>query len=494
VSLPVGRLSLLALKKASGKYIMNKTIKFGTDGWRGIIAQDFTFDNVRACSQAVADYLKEGDLSQRGLIIGYDNRFASEDFARAAAEVVAANGIKVYLCPKAAPTPAISFGVLAQKAGGAIIITASHNPAIWNGFKYKTEDGASAPAGVTDRIEKHLSRALIGKVKRLPLPQALDQGMVEHLDLEPVYIQQINKLVDLKPIRQAKLKVIFDPMYGAGAGYLNQVLGGGSIQLKEINGERNPLFPGIQPEPIAANLAKLSAMVQKEKAAVGLATDGDADRVGIIDEKGNFLTQLQVFALLCLYLLEVRRERGAMVRTITSTTMVDRLGELFKVPVYETPVGFKYVAPLMMEKNALIGGEESGGYGFRGHMPERDGILAGIYFLDFMLKTGKTPSQLLDYLYTKVGPHYYQRRDFSFPEEKRQAIIKSVGDNLPQSINGVKVSKVNTSDGFHLTLADTSWLLIRFSGTEPVLRVYAESDSPLRVEKLLAEGQRLAGV
>jgi alpha-D-glucose phosphate-specific phosphoglucomutase len=442
----------------------------------------------------VADYLKKVNLSQRGLVIGYDNRFASEDFARAAAEVVAANGIKVHLGTRAAPTPAISYGVLTQKAGGAIIITASHNPAIWNGFKYKTEDGASAPSEVTAEIEKRLSTLTADKVKRLLLSQALEQGTVEYLDLAPAYVKQLNRLIDLKPIRQSKLKVVFDPMYGVGAGYLNQLLGGGTIELKEINGERNPLFPGIQPEPIAANLNKLSATVQKGKADVGIATDGDADRVGIIDEKGNFLNQLQVFALLCLYLLEVRGERGPMIRTITSTTMVDRLGELFKVPVYETPVGFKYVAPVMTANDAIIGGEESGGYGFRGHMPERDGILAGIYFLDFMLQTGKTPSQLLDYLYSKVGPHYYQRRDFSFPEEKRQAIIKGVKDNLPQSMDGVKVTKVNDSDGFHLTLADTSWLLIRFSGTEPVLRIYAESDSPVRVERLLAEGQRLAGV
>jgi alpha-D-glucose phosphate-specific phosphoglucomutase len=443
----------------------------------------------------VADYLKGAGLSDRGLIIGYDNRFASEYFAQAAAEVAAANGIKVYLCSKAAPTPVISYGILAKKAGGAIVITASHNPAIWNGFKYKTEDGASAPTKVTAEIEKHIARSLTtGKIKRTPLSEALDKGIVQDLDPAPIYVQQLSKLIDLKPMRQAKLKVIFDPMYGAGAGYFNRLLGEGTVQLTEINGERNPLFPGIQPEPIAANLTKLSASVKEQKADVGLATDGDADRLGIIDEKGEFLTQLQVFALLCLYLLEVRGERGAMVRTLTSTTMVDRLGEIFNVPVYETPVGFKYVAPIMIEKNALIGGEESGGYGFRGHMPERDGILAGIYFLDLMLKTGKTPSQLIDYLYSKVGPHYYQRRDFTFPKEQRQIITKRVSDNLPQSIEGVKVAKINTTDGFHLTLADTTWLLIRFSGTEPVLRIYAESDSPARVEGLLETGRKLAGV
>jgi len=453
---------------------------------------------VRACAQAVADFLKQAGLANRGLIVGYDTRFASEDFASAAAEVVAGNGIKVYLCPKATPTPAISFGILAQKAGGAIIITASHNPAIWSGFKYKSKEGTSASPEVTAEIEKHLSHALTlqekGKINRVPLSQALDQGIVEYLDLAPIYVQQLTKLIDLNQLRQARLKVVVDPMYGAGAGYFNMLLGGGAIQLVEINSERNPLFPGIQPEPIAANLAKLSATIKEQKANVGLATDGDADRLGIVDENGEFLTQLQVFALLCLYLLEVRRERGAIVKTITTTSMLYRLGEIFNVPVYETPVGFKYVAPIMLAKNALIGGEESGGYGFRGHMPERDGLLAGIYFLDLMLKTGKTPSQLIDYLYSKVGPHYYQRIDIKFPEDERQAINKRISDNLPQSIDGVKVVKINATDGFHLTLADTTWLLIRFSGTEPVLRIYAESDSPARVERLLELGKGLARV
>jgi alpha-D-glucose phosphate-specific phosphoglucomutase len=450
---------------------------------------------VRACAQAVAAYLKQAGLDKRGLLIGYDNRFASEDFARAAAEVVAANGIKVYLCPKATPTPVVSYGVLSRKAGGAIVITASHNPAIWNGFKYKSQDGTSAPSAVTAQIEKNLARIPdASRIENLPLPRALEEGIVEYLDLAPIYTQHLAELIDLEPIRQSKLKVAFDPMYGAGAGYLSQLLGGGAMQLVEINGERNPLFPDINPEPIEPNLAKLAATVKREKATVGLATDGDADRLGVIDEKGNFLTQLQVFALLSLYLLEVRGKRGAIVRTFTSTTMLDRLGELFDVPVYETPVGFKYVAPVMMERDAIIGGEESGGYGFRGHMPERDGILAGIYFLDFMLKTGKTPSQLLDYLHSKVGPHYYHRRDFTFPEEQRQAITRKITDNMPRSLGGVKVSRVDSEDGFRLILADTSWLSLRFSGTEPVLRVYAESDSQARLESLLDEGRKLAGI
>jgi alpha-D-glucose phosphate-specific phosphoglucomutase len=474
---------------------ISNLIKFGTDGWRGIIAQDFTFDNVRVCAQAVAEYLKETGLASRGLIIGYDTRFASEDFASAAAEVAAGNGIKVYLCPRATPTPVVSYGILAKKAGGAIVITASHNPANWNGFKYKTELGASASSEVTAELEKHISQTIsTGKINQMPLAQSLEQGLVQHLDLAPIYFDHLARLIDLNGLRRAKLKVAVDPMYGAGIGYFKTLLGGGAIKLIEINSERNPLFPGTRPEPIEANLAKLSATVKRRKASVGLANDGDADRIGIIDENGVFLTPLQVFALLCLYLLEVRGERGAIVKTITTTSMLYRLGEIFNVPVYETAVGFKYVAPIMLAKNGLIGGEESGGYGFRGHLPERDGILAGLYFLDLMIKTGKSPSQLIDYLYSKVGPHYFKRIDIEFPQGKRRAITERIKHNLPDSIEGIKVVRVDTEDGFRFVLADTTWLLIRFSGTEPVLRIYTESNTLARVERLLQLGRELAGV
>ena len=470
-------------------------IKFGTDGWRGIIAQDFTFDNVRICAQAVAEYLKQSGLAHRGLIVGYDTRFASEDFASAAAEVAAGNGIKVSLCPQATPTPVVSYGVLAQKAGGAIVITASHNPAKWSGFKYKSEIGSSASSEVTAQIEKNIALILsTGEVNRIPQAEALHKGLIEYLDLAPTYFDHLTSLIDLNGLRRAKLKVVVDPMYGAGIGYFKTLLGNGAVELIEINSERNPLFSGIQPEPIAANLDKLSATVKRRKADVGVAIDGDADRLGIVDENGVFQTPLQVFALLALYLLEIRSERGPIVKTITTTNMLYRLGEIFGVPVQETPVGFKYVAPMMIAEKALIGGEESGGYGFRGHMPERDGILAGLYFLDLMVKTGKSPSQLIDYLYSKVGPHHFKRIDIEFPEDKRQAIIDRIEHNPPQSIEGVKVVNLDTRDGFRFTLADNTWLLIRFSGTEPVLRLYTESDSPVRVEKLLERGREIAGV
>ncbi len=473
----------------------NNPIKFGTDGWRAIIGEEFTFDNVRFCAQGVADYLKGAKLAGRGLVIGYDTRFASEDFAAAAAEVIAGNGIKVYLCPKATPTPVISYGVLAKKAGGAIIITASHNPGTWNGFKYKDEHGSSASDEITSEIVDFISKSYdAGKVNRLPLADAEKQGLVVDTDLEPVYFEQIAKLIDLDSLRNAGLKLVIDPMYGVGAGYLAKALGGGTTEFIEINNERNPLFPGIRPEPIPPNLDRLSATVREQKASVGLATDGDADRMGIVDEKGNFINQLQVFALLCLYLLEVRGERGPIIKTLTTTSMAYRLGELYNVPVYETPVGFKYVAPLMMKENALFGGEESGGYGFRGHVAERDGILANLYFLDLMVKTGKKPSELIEYLYSKVGPHHYQRVDIKFDEKRRKSIIERVRNQAPESIDNVRVSKIDTTDGFRFILADNTWLLIRFSGTEPLLRVYTETDSPERVERLLKIGREIAGV
>jgi phosphomannomutase len=300
--------------------------------------------------------------------------------------------------------------------------------------------------------------------------------------------------VDIEELKRHKLSIIVDSMYGAGNGYFKNLLQGRETTLVEIHGEQNPSFPGIQPEPIAKNLADLSILVVDNKAAVGLATDGDADRLGIIDEQGNFLNQHQVFALLALYLLEVRGERGAIIKSLNCTSMLKRLGEIFTVPVYETPIGFKWVAPLMIRENALVGGEESGGYGFRGHIPERDGLLAGLYFLDFMVKTGKSPHQLLDYLYSKVGPHYYDRIDTHISPDSRGEILKRLSDSMPQAIAGNKVLRMDTTDGFRFFTSEDSWLLIRFSGTESLVRIYAEDESPEKVRELLDEGKKIAGV
>ena len=327
----------------------------------------------------------------------------------------------------------------------------------------------------------------------MPLAEAQDKGLVVMTDLKPVYMEQINRLVDLPRLRNAGLDVVIDPMYGAGHGYLAGALAGGTTTCHEIHGERNPIFPNLHPEPIMPHLTELSEAVKERKAAVGLATDGDADRNGLMDEHGEFINQLQVYALLALYLLEVRGERGPLVKTLTTTSMAYKLGEIYNVPVIETPVGFKYVAPVMVKENAIFGGEESGGYGYRGHVIERDGILSNLYFLDFMVRTGKTPSELIDYLYSKVGPHHYERVDIKFPEEKRAAVIEKV-KHAPSVIDNVKVARVDTTDGFRFVLEDTTWLLIRFSGTEPLLRIYTETDSVERADRLLAIGRDIAGV
>ena len=471
-------------------------IKFGTDGWRGIIADDFTFDNVRVCAQAVVDYLRERRLAGLGLVIGYDTRFASEDFAAAVAEVSAANEVKTLLSQKAVPTPVLSYDLVLRGAGGGVIITASHNPAKWNGFKYKPEYGGSASPEVVTALEKNIIRILAsGKVKHIPLEEAEKSSRVLKIDPEPPYMEHIRKLVDLESIKRAGLKVVVDSMYGAGAGYLPKLLSGSSTQVTELNGERNPSFPGMsQPEPIMRNLRALSSTVMSQGADVGLALDGDADRLGIIDEKGHFITTLQAFALLAVYLLEVKGQRGAMVKSITSTSMLYRLGELYDVPVLETPVGFKYVGPSMIRENAIIGGEESGGFGFRGHIPERDGILSGLYFLDLMVKTGKSPSELLDHLFSKVGPHHYQRIDISFASEQRGKVEERLRNARPDTMGGVKVTSQDTNDGLRFIQEDRSWVLVRFSGTEPLLRTYAEAGSMEQVRRLLDDMRTLAGV
>ena len=420
---------------------------------------------------------------------------ASEDFAAAAAEVVAANGIKVYLSKRAAPTPVITYEVLKKGAAGAVIITASHNPATWNGFKYKAEYASSASPEITAQIENNVSDILLGGgVKQIPLADGLKNGLIHYIDLDPTYLSHISGLVNLDRIRGAGLRVVIDSMYGAGSGYFKAILSGGSTQVEEINGERNPLFPGIQPEPIAQNLTRLSATVTEKGASVGLATDGDADRIGVVDETGKFINPLQLFALLALYLLEVRGERGPIVKTVTTTSMLYRLGKLFDVPVYETPVGFKYVAPIMIQRDALIGGEESSGFAFRGHMPDRDGILAGLFFLDMMVVLGKTPSKLIDYLYQKVGPHFYSRIDHHFPTTERERVAKRIAEAKPDHIDGKRVARIDTLDGFRITMDDESWLLIRLSGTEPLLRIYAEGGSQEWVLRLIEAGKRLAGI
>lgn len=471
---------------------MPTPVKFGTDGWRGVIAEDYTFPNVRIVTQAVAEYLQAEKLAQRGLVVGFDTRFGSERFAIATAEVLAANGIHVYLTNKPTPTPTICWSILDRKAGGASIITASHNPGTDNGYKYKPDYAGSASPEVIARIEANLERS---PVLRMDIAEAERQGLVERFDGTPAYLKQLGGLVDIENIKRAGLTVIIDAMYGAGAGYLPQLLDGGATRVVQLNAERNPTFPGIRgPEPLDANLAKLKKVVKESGASVGLAFDGDADRVGLVDETGRFINQLQVFGLLTYYLLEVRNWRGPIVKSLSTTSMVERLGELYKVPVFQTPVGFKHIGPKMIEEKAMIGGEESGGFGFANHIPERDGILAALFLIDFMLRQNKTPSELLQTLFDKVGPHFYDRLDMTYPADQRPTIVQRVADARPPTLGGQKVVNISSEGGYKYKLEDGSWLLIRFSGTEPLLRVYTETHSQEAVQQLLADGRALTGV
>ncbi len=471
---------------------MTTPIKFGTDGWRAVIAEDYTFANVRIVTQAVADYLHDAGLAGRGLVVGYDTRFGSERFAAATAEVLAANDIHVYLTEKATPTPVVCWSILARSAGGASIITASHNPPSDNGYKYKPEYAGSASPEVVAKIEERLERT---PVKRMALREAEKQGLVERIDPVPEYVAQIKQMVDLEAIKRTGWTIINDAMYGAGAGYLPMLLDGGATKVVPLNDTRNPLFPGMRsPEPIDDNLTKLKKVVRDSGAFAGLAFDGDADRVGLVDEKGRFVDQLRVFGLLAYYLLEVKGWRGPIVKSLSTTSMVNRLGELYNVPVYETPVGFKHIGPKMIEVNGIIGGEESGGFAIARHLPERDGILAALLLLDLCLKRSKTPSEVLDELFDKVGPHFYDRLDITYPADQRDTILKRVDTARPDTLAGETVQRITTQGGYKYYLENGSWLLIRFSGTEPLLRIYTETRSQEMVEKLLAEGRVIAGV
>lgn len=472
---------------------MTHTIVFGTDGWRGSIAEDYTFANVRRCTQGFADYLLNLGKKGEWVIIGHDKRFLSEHFARAAAEVLAGNGIKVYLTIEATPTPVIAYAVVDKKAVGAINITASHNPPVDNGFKVRNEfGGAIAPQGLKE-IER-LIPATEEETKRIPFPVAQEQGLIEIFDAAINYITHIKKLIDLEPIKKAGLKIVVDAMWGNGAGWFTRLLTGGKTQVYEIHDQRNPIFPEMKrPEPIQPNIDVGLKTVVDLKGDILLITDGDADRVGVGDENGVFVNQLQVYALLAYYLLEVRQERGPIVKTLSTTSMLEKLGKIYNVPVYETGVGFKYVAPKMLETDAMIGGEESGGYAFRGNVPERDGILAGLYMLDFMVKLNKKPSELLKLLFDKVGAHYYDRVDtpFSGDRKDREALIL---DAKPEKIGGLDVTGLDTTDGFKFCLQDGGWLLIRFSGTEPIMRVYCETTHREKVQAILKDGLKIAGL
>lgn len=472
-------------------------IKFGTDGWRAVIAEDYTFENVRVCAQAVAEDARAQGLTDRGWVVAYDTRFGSDRFAAAVAEVLAAQGIHVYLTRDFTPTPAASFAITHLNANGGVVITASHNPGTYNGFKVKSELGGSAAPEVITRIEERIARLLddAATIRGRPLLEAEAAGDVERIDITDAYLERLRSLVDIDAIRDAGLQVVTDAMFGAGAGLLSQLLGGGRTRVTELNGAPNPAFPGIaQPEPIEPNLRTLSNAVREGRASVGLAFDGDADRLGVVDENGRYLSTLQTFSMLAHQLLEGRGERGPIVCTITMSAMVDRLGDRYVIDVRRTPVGFKFVGPKMLETSALMGGEESGGYAFKGHVPERDGILSGLLFLEAMVTRERSPAGLLEDLYAVTGPHVFRRIDLEFQEAHRDEIEHRVRAASPGSLGGLRVDNIDDRDGVWFRLEGGSWAIVRFSGTEPLIRTYAEAPDLQTVEALLSEVRRLAGL
>ena len=469
-------------------------IHFGTDGWRARIAEDYTFDNVRRCAQGVADYLAAHGKGGADVVLGYDKRFAAEHFAAAAAEVMVGNGFRVWLTDAATPTPVISYSVVERKAACAINITASHNPPWDCGFKVRDERAAAvAPDGLRE-IESLIPP--IEEVKRTPFEEAKESGGIVVWDPAPAYLAHIGKLVDIETIKDAGLDILVEPMWGNGAGWVPRILAGGKTRVTEIHNERNPLFPEMtRPEPIPPNVDVALARTVELGVDVCLILDGDADRMGIGDENGVFVNQLQVYGLLAYYLLEVRGERGAIVKTVSTTSMLEKLGEMYGVPVYQTGVGFKYIGPKVLETDALIGGEESGGYAFRGSVPERDGILGNLYFLDLMVRTGKSPAQLLARLFEKLGAsYYYDRIDTRFPSERRPEAKARLDAVRPETLAGLRVTEIVTLDGYKYVLEDGGWLLIRFSGTEPIIRVYCETTDESKVQPLLDAGLELAGL
>lgn len=472
------------------------TIKFGTDGWRAVISDTFTFNNLRLVAQAIADMVLEGHLNgEPAVVIGYDTRFLSDRYAADVARVMAANGITSWLTRADTPTPSISFSVVHKQANAGIVITASHNAPRYNGIKLKSAYGGSASPEQGRQVERFLERnqeSMHGP-NLIDFDAALRQDLIRKFDPAWAYYEHLGTMVDLDVISKSELRVVADPMYGSGRGTLKEILSRSRCHVHEIRGEMNPGFGGIHPEPIARYLVALSAAIQNGLGSVGIATDGDADRIGAVDDRGQFVDPHRIFALVLRYLLEKREWRGAVVRSVSTTRMIDRLAERYDLPLIETPVGFNHIANHMINGDVLMGGEESGGMSIRGHIPEGDGVLMGLLLLEVLADSGATLSELVRDLLQDVGPAHYARSDLRLARPVAKAeMVRRLTEDAPAAIGGVAVCDVATVDGVKYLMADDGWLLIRPSGTEPVLRVYAESPDPKMVESLLAYGAEVA--
>lgn len=474
------------------------SIRFGTDGWRAVISKEFTFENVRHVAQAIADYVRSGaEGQQNSVVVGFDTRFLSDRYAIEVANVLVANDLAVYLSKADCPTPALSYAVKHLGAAGGVMITASHNPPRYNGIKFKSAFGGSAMPEVTAVIEQLLERNLAsGRSPRYAEPPWQTDttpapGQIVRFDPLPAYLKHLRTLVDFAAIANSGLRVAVDPMYGAGRGYIARWLRELGVMVAEIHGELNPGFGGLHPEPIGRNLQTLSKLVVEGGYDIGLATDGDADRIGALDAHGQFVSPHMIIALALQHLL-TQGKRGLVVKTISTTQIVNKLAQQYDLQVEETPVGFNYICDYMLKQPVLIGGEESGGISILGHIPEGDGILMGLLLLDIVAQAKQPLHRLVERLQQAYGPFLYDRVDQQVRPFSKKELVRQLKESAPAELAGRSVSQINDRDGVKYLLDDDSWLLIRPSGTEPVLRIYAEARSSEVVQQLLKQGVQLA--
>jgi len=465
-------------------------IKFGTDGWRAVIAEDFTFGNVERVAQSTADYWGSHPVAgtTRKVIVGYDRRFLSDAFGRCVAEVLAANEFEVVLTPDPSPTPSVSFAVKRQQAVGGVMITASHNPPEFNGFKLKSHFGASADSSLCQEIERLLDQQ---PVRKIPLEEAVKSERVQIRDVRPKHYAALKKLVDFKLIARSKLRFAHEALFGVGAGCFEELLAGTSCRVTTLNANHDPLFGGINPEPIEKNYVKSSAYLARHPHDICLVTDGDADRVGGMDGHGRPLSTHQLICLLLHHFVVNRHGQGRVVKALTATSMVDKMCAAHGLEMVETGVGFKYIAAEMIKGGVLLGAEESGGIGFKGHIPERDGIAAGLFLLELLATERQPVTRLIARLEKQFGPHRYGRIDTHFPLEKRAELMAFLKNNPPAKLGRSPLAQVKSADGVKFVAEDSSWLMLRGSGTEPILRIYAEAASEGLVKKLLTCGVSL---
>jgi phosphomannomutase len=468
---------------------MVPAIKFGTDGWRAVIAEAFTFDNVGRVAQAAADYWNANPIpgTEPKVIVGYDRRFLSDQFARHTAEILAANRLEVILTSAPTPTPSVSFAVHQQHAVGGVMLTASHNPPMFNGFKLKSHHGSSAESAMCQAVESFLDR---NAVKRMP-PSSEGGAALKVEDVRPSHYAALKRLVDFKLIAKSKLRFAHEALFGVGAGCFEALLRGTSCRVTTLNGEHDPNFGGINPEPVPQNYGRSSAFLKKHPQDICVVTDGDADRVGGMDGRGNPLSTHQLICLLLHHMAVNRQGRGRVVKALTTTSMVDKMCAAYGLELKETGVGFKYIAAEMIQGGVLLGAEESGGIGFAGHIPERDGLAAGLMLLEMLAFERVSLNRLIARLEKEFGPHRYGRIDAHFPLDKRGALMEYLQRNGPAQLLRSPVTEVKTYDGVKFIARDTSWLMLRGSGTEPILRIYAEAATDAAVKKLLKEGVRL---